>query len=126
MPLPRSNVMRAPFKRQFSRPYRNDARPKSEGVLLGPISTKKRPAMAEVSWFNQNALLGLVGIETQDLQSEERRCACVVPEERREVNGSFRLWPVMWVRGGEAKGFNFAVTSKYGSREVDYLALKSC
>ena len=53
MPLPRSNVMRAPFKRQFSRPYRNDVRPKSEGVSLAAISTKERPAMAEVSWFNQ-------------------------------------------------------------------------
>jgi uncharacterized protein len=40
-------------KRQFSRPYRIDAWPKSEGLSLAAISTKKRPGMAEVSRFNQ-------------------------------------------------------------------------
>jgi uncharacterized protein len=53
MPHPCSNVMRAPFKRQFSRLYSNNAKPKPEGVSLAAISTKKRPAMADVRWFNQ-------------------------------------------------------------------------
>jgi hypothetical protein len=53
MPFPRSNVMRAPFKRRFSRPYRNDTRPKSEGVSLRRFPLKSDLPMAEVSWFNQ-------------------------------------------------------------------------
>jgi hypothetical protein len=41
------------FKRQFSRPYRDEVTPKSEGVSLAGISTTERLAMAEISWFNQ-------------------------------------------------------------------------
>ena len=40
VPHPCSNVMRAPFKPQFSPLYSNDAKPKPEGVSLAAISTK--------------------------------------------------------------------------------------
>src|SRR5260370_21382178 len=42
-----------PQRYSLSTPLISVAGPKSEGVSLAAISTKKRPAMAEVSWFNQ-------------------------------------------------------------------------